>query len=73
MNATLIPSAAADGSRGSNVFKVNHWLWRLGAGGLALGLSVSETEERRYVVVKAGAKRSHETRRRCEAARGGVE
>ena len=53
MNATLIPSAAADGSRGSNMFKVNQWLWRLGAGGLALGLSVSATEERRYVVVKA--------------------
>ena len=35
------------------MFKVNQWLWRLGAGGLALGLSVSATEERRYVVVKA--------------------
>ena len=31
------------------------------------GLTVSETEERRDAVVRAGAKRSHETRRRREA------
>ena len=33
------------------------------------GLSVSETEDRREAVVRAGAKRSQETRRRREAAR----
>ena len=36
-------------------------------------LSVSETEERREAVVRAGAKRSQETRRRREAARRGDE
>ena len=39
------------------------------------GLSVSETEERREAVIRAGAKRSQleETRRRREAARRGDE
>ena len=35
------------------------------------GLSVSETEERRDAVNRAGSKRSHETHRRREAARRG--
>ena len=37
------------------------------------GLSVSETEDRREAVVRAGAKRSQETRRRREARRRGDE
>ena len=67
-------AAAADGSRGSNVYEVNPWLWQFGRGRPRIGgLSVSETEERRNVVVRAGAKRSHETRRRRQAARRGDE
>ena len=62
-------AAAADGRRGSNVYEVNPWLWQFGRGRPRIGgLSVSETEERRDVVVRAGAKRSHETRCRREAA-----
>ena len=53
-------AAAADGSRGSNVYEVNQLLWQFGRGRPCLrGLSVSETEERRKEVVRAGAKRSH--------------
>ena len=51
-------------------------LWQFGRGRPRLGgLSVSETEERREAVVRAGAKRSlsQETRRRREAARRGDE
>ena len=70
-------AAAADGRRGSNVYEVNPWLWQFGRGRPRIGgLSVSETEERRDVVVRAawaGAKRSHETRRHREAARRGDE
>ena len=69
-------AAAVDGSRGSNVYEVNPWLWQFGLGRPRLGgLSVSETEERREAVVRAGAtrKRSQETRRRREAARRGDE
>ena len=67
-------AAAADGRRGSNVYEVNPWLWQFGRGRPRIGgLSVSETEERRNVVVRAGAKRSHETSCRREAARRGDE
>ena len=45
------------------------WAREASAGALG-GLSVSETKERR---VRAGAKRSQETRRRREAARRGDE
>ena len=63
-------AAAAEGRRGSNVYEVNPWLWQFGRGRPRIGgLSVSETKERRDVDVRAGAKRSHETRRRREAAR----
>jgi len=48
------------------------WAREASAGALG-GLSVSETEERREAVVRAGAKRSQETRRRREAARRGDE
>ena len=67
----IADTAAADGSSGATCTR---WLWQFGRGrpGIA-GLSVSETEERRDVVVRAGAKRSHETRRRREAARRGDE
>ena len=65
-------AAAADGRRGSNVYEVNPWLWQFGRGRPRLGgLSVTETEERRETVFKDGAKRSHETRRRREAAKHG--
>ena len=67
-------AAAADGSRGSNVYKVNQWLWQFGRGRPSIGgLSVSETEERCNAVNRAGSKRSHETCRRREAARRGDE
>ena len=67
-------AAAADGRRGSNVYEVNPWLWQFGRGRPRIGgLSVSETEERRDAVNRAGSKRSHETRRRREAARRGDE
>ena len=55
-------AAAADGREGSNVYEVKPSLWQFGRGRPRIGgLSVSESEERRYVVVRAGAKRSHET------------
>ena len=58
-------AAAAEGHRGSNVHKVNPWLWQFGRGRPRIwGLSVSETKERRNVDVRAGVKRSHEIRRR---------
>ena len=67
-------AAAVHGRRGSNVYEVNPWLWQFGRGMPRLGgLSVSETEDRREAVVRAGAKRSQETRRRREAARRGDE
>ena len=54
----------------SNVYDVNHWLWQFGRGRPRIGgLSVSETEERRYAVNRAGTKRIHETRSSSEAAR----
>ena len=76
----IADDATVDGRRGSNVYEVNPWLcqWQFGRGRPRLGgpsLSVSETEERREAVVRAGAKRSQETRRRRgrEAARRGDE
>ena len=69
-------ATAVDGRRGSNVYEVNPWLWQFGPERPRLGgLSVSETEDKREVVVRAGAKRSHcqQTRRRREAARRGDE
>ena len=67
-------ATAAEGSRGSNLYKVNPWLWQFGRGRPSIGgLSVSETKERRDADVRAGVKRSHETRRRREAARRGDE
>ena len=67
-------AAAADGRRGSNVYEVNPWLWQFGRGRPRLGgLTVSETEERRDAVNRAGSKRGHETRLRREAAARGDE
>ena len=66
-------AAAADGSRGSNVYELNPWLWQFGRGRPRIGgLYESETEGR-DAVNRAGSKRSHETRCRREAARGGDE
>ena len=66
----IADSVAVDGRRGSNVYEVNPWLWQFGRGRPRLGvLSVSQTEERREAVVRAGSKRSQETRHRREAAR----
>ena len=46
---------ARPGRRGSNVYEVNPWLWQFGHGRPRLGdLSVSETEERRDAVIRAG-------------------
>ena len=54
------------------MYEVNLWLWQFGRWRPRIGgLSVSETKERRDVGVRAGAKRSHEIRRRSEAARRG--
>ena len=67
-------TTAADGRRVSNVYEANQWLWQYGRGRpLIGGLSVSEIEGRRDAVNRAGSKRSHETRRRSEAARRGDE
>ena len=69
-------AAAADGRKGSNVYEVNPWLsvWLFGRGRPRLGgLTVSETEERRDAVNRAGSKRGHETRLRREAAARGDE
>jgi len=66
----IADAAAVDGRRGSNVYEVNPCLWQFGRGRPHLGgLSVSETEDRREAVVRAGAKRSQETSRSSEAAR----
>ena len=68
----IADAAAVDGRRGSNVYKVNPWLWQFGRCRPGLGgLSVSETKDRREAVVlaQAGAKRSQETSRRSEAVR----
>ena len=50
-------AAAADGSRGSNVYEVNPWLWQFGRGRRprigGLSVSDSETEERRDAVIRA--------------------
>ena len=52
------------------MYEVNAWLWQFGRGRPRLGvLSVSQTEDRREAVVRAGSKRSQETRRRREAVR----
>ena len=52
------------------MYEVNTWLLQFGRGRPRLGgLSVSETEDRREADVRAGSKRSQETRRRREAAR----
>ena len=70
----IADAAAVHGRRGSNVYEVNPWLWQFGRCRPRLGgLSVSETKDKRKAIVRAGAKRSQETRRRREAARRGDE
>ena len=64
--------AAAVG--GATCTRSTHGCGSLGAEGLGWGgLSVSETEERRDAVNRAGSKRGHETRLRREAAARGDE
>ena len=54
------------------MYEVNPWLWQFGRGRPRLGgLSVTETEERRVLIARKGAVKSHETRRRRKAARRG--
>jgi hypothetical protein len=56
-------SAAADGRRGSNVYKVNPWLWQFGRGKPRLGgLTVKETAERNNAAREEKFKRAWETR-----------
>ena len=56
------------------MYEVNPWLWQFERGRPRIGgLSVSEIDIRRDAVNRAGSKRSHETRRRREAARRGDE
>ena len=67
-------AAAANGHMGSNVYEVNQWLWQLGRRRPSIwGRSVSEKAERRDLVVRAGAKRSHKTSPCRKAARCGDE
>ncbi len=61
-------SAAADGRRGSNVYEVNHWLWKFGHGKPRLGgLTVDETAMRKNTVREENSKQVVETRRRRRA------
>ncbi len=56
-------SAAEDGRHGSNVYKVNTWLWQFGRGKPRLGgLSIEETSDRQDAACKASDKRQKETR-----------
>ena len=56
----IAETAAADGSSGATCTR---WLWQFGRGRPCIaGLSVSETEKKRDMVFRAGAKRSHESR-----------
>ena len=61
----LAVAADDSGRKGSNVYEINQWLWQFGRGKPRLGgPSVAETEERRIVVAKDGAKRAVATRAR---------
>ncbi len=55
-------TAAEDGRRGSNVYKVNAWLWMFGRGKPRLGgLTIEETSDRLDSARKASDKRRKET------------
>jgi hypothetical protein len=57
-------AAAADGRRGSNVYKVNLWLWNFARGKPRLGgLSVEKTFERLVEAGEASKERAAENRR----------
>ncbi len=48
-------TAAADGRRGSNVYKVNLWLWQFGLGKQCLGglsVIVEKTDDRKEAALK---------------------
>ncbi len=57
-----------DGQRGSNVHKVNPWLWQSGLGKPRLGgLTIEETTERKDAVSNAWHKRAAATVRHHKA------
>jgi hypothetical protein len=61
-------SAAVDGRLGSNVYKVNPWLWQFGRGKPRLGgLTVKDATERNDAVCNERLKRRWETRGRRKA------
>jgi hypothetical protein len=62
--------AALDGSRGSNIYEVNPWLWQFGRGKPRLGgLTVEETADRQLAKDVDRKKRAVETRQRHKADR----
>ena len=64
-------AAVADGSRGSNFYEVNPWLWQFVRGRPHMGgMSVSETEGRRNAVNRAGPGRFEEESRDPTPPRG---
>jgi hypothetical protein len=61
-------TASADGSRGSNVYEVNLWLWQFVRGKPRLGgLSVEKTGARKEAAQKERLLHGAETSRRCKA------
>ena len=63
-------AAAADGRRGSNVYKVNLWMWNFARGKPRLGgLSVEKTFERQVEAGEASKERAAENRRRRKAGK----
>ncbi len=61
-------AAAADGRWGSNVYKVNLWLWSFACGKPRLGgLSVEKTFERQVAANEASKERAAENSRRRTA------
>ena len=65
-------AASADGRRGSNVHKVNPWLWQFGRGKPRLGglsVTVEATEERTQAHRDESRRREVETLRRRKADR----
>ncbi len=55
-------AAATDGQRGSNVYKVNQWLWQFGRGKPRLGgLTIEQTSKRKDAMSNAQHKRAAET------------
>ncbi len=56
-------TARESGSRGSNVYELNAWLWHFGRCKPSVGgLSFADTEDRQIAVLQDGARRGHATR-----------